>query len=151
MACGADETCTNGACAPNVVTPSGLWNITLVSASIPSTKLNGSSWDPGGGLPDPFLEIATVDSVAQLGWYNFSSVYTNTLNPVWNEEVLGDVTSQAIIEGVEFWFQDDEAFTDDICHEILAGDPALYSGRDLVQVCADDPDMTYTWRIDPAP
>jgi hypothetical protein len=73
--CAADAVCVLGTCA----TPfDRIYRVTLVSAQVPATKPDGSSWDPFGGLPDPLVDVE-LDGVTYT-----STVVSDTLAATWN-------------------------------------------------------------------
>jgi len=61
----------------------------VLDATIPSTKSSGSAWDPFGGLPDPFVQIALANSTQ-----GSSSYKSDTLSPAWGETILKGVSAQ---------------------------------------------------------
>lgn len=151
MACGANEMCSGGAC---VMTPppGDRWQIVVVSAAIPSTKLNGDSWDPFGGYPDVVVGVAAEDPF--LGTYDedFTSVAVDQLNPVWNEVVLTNLTSDALANGVGFYLFDDELAIDDICLQLEVVDTTTINpGQNIVTTCDTDAWVDWTWRIERYP
>ncbi len=54
MVCGPSFVCTSGSCS---VDPASRWNVVLESLTVPMDDYTGATWDPLGGLPDPFVEI----------------------------------------------------------------------------------------------
>jgi hypothetical protein len=73
--CTGETVCISGSC----VNAFGRnYRIKVVSALFTQKKADGSSWDIGGGLPDPKVTI-TINGVATT-----TPVIDNTLTPTWN-------------------------------------------------------------------
>jgi hypothetical protein len=102
VSCHACDPCfrcgTSHSCEPD---PSAGWTVTCVSASIKSTKPNGTPWDPATGfgtsaLPDPYCQLQTSDSRVRA-----TMALMDTLTPVWNANVTpttgGGLTEQELV------------------------------------------------------
>ena len=149
MACGAGEVCNAGVCETPMIVQNGYWDLYLVSATIPPSKPNGSSWDSFGGDPDPYLYAYTEDT--DFYWEETSQIFFDEYNPVWNELILIAVSDEALMMGIELEFIDDEGFPDSICYVFAqVPDPSLLTGGNIDTTCPDDPRMTFTWRLEPS-
>jgi len=99
--CGAGVSCTNGQCVST-------WKVRVISAQV-MDKPASDPWDPGsyvsGPLPDPFV-VVQVKSSGKTGQTKYID---DTLNPMFNEEVLTE-TEQALAGGVTCFVKEDDGF-----------------------------------------
>ena len=153
MACGADEVCRDGACIAVIYPMADEWDLTLISAEIPTSKpgVLMSGWDPDGGAPDPFMRMYAEIPAGY--WFYETDFFANEFQPVWNELMFVGLTNEALAGGVEFELVDYDPFDPDdlICYQFEIIDPTTVSNLDIVTTCADDPRVTWTWRLDPSP
>ena len=102
-----------------------IWIVTVASGIITEKNAAGESWDPLGGLPDPFACL-TIGGQAQA----CTPAVQDTLTPAWNFQ-LGAATTAAIQAGiaVEIW-DEDELSNDPICAAlaIVPTDDGLAAG-----------------------
>ena len=145
VACAAGESCVEGTCTQ----PDGSrFDVVLISANIPPSKLSGAGWDTFGGLSDVFAYVYALDPVTDESWFESSSIRDETLTPEWNETILTDVTSAALADGLGFEFWDfDAAFDDEICVMIIEVEPAMMNGQVIETTCEDDPEMKFRWKL----
>lgn len=151
VACAAGDSCTGGMCVPPMMSGTG-YDITLISADLPSTKRSGFGWDTFGGLPDVFAYVYADDPGTSDSWFDRSSVKVDTLTPDWNEVVLTDVSLAALADGIwfELWDEDD-TFDDEICIMGFAvTDIAMAQGQVIEAICDYDPEVVWRWRLDPS-
>lgn len=90
--CGTGRACDAGSC---VVDPTSRWDIVLVSADVPLYDIHQETWDPFGGLPDPYV-VFTVGGVLEAVQTDQSTVKDDATSGVWNDVVLGDVSARTI-------------------------------------------------------
>ena len=76
--------------------PNAMYQLVIVSGEVPAKKVDGSSWDAFGGLPDPFLTITLATSDTAKNQTVKTSTKSDTLTPEWNETVASSLTSDDI-------------------------------------------------------
>ena len=104
--CGSSQSCTGAKCTVSTTTT---FDFVAVGASLPTTKLNGSSWDAFSGLPDPIAKATSGTSVGETAYKS------DTLKPVWNTTVLSNLTAAALKANLAIELTDsDTAFNDPI-------------------------------------
>lgn len=78
--CESSKVCMDGSC---VVASGREYVFEFISADIPERDPYGYSWDPGGGLPDPFVSF-WVDGES----VGMTSTKRDTLHPIWLETMV---------------------------------------------------------------
>lgn len=148
-ACDEPQTCVAGMCeAPD----GSRWNLILLSADVPNSKLSGAGWDTFGGLPDVIAFAYTLDPITDESWLETSEVFYNTLTPVFMDFALEGVSTAALEERLTFEFWDrDDIFDDEICVMDIVVEPSMMNGQIIETACDDDPSMTWRWKIEAAP
>lgn len=129
--CGYGRTC-DGTHACQLDTTS-LWDFQAVSAQIPATKADGTSWDLFGGLPDPYLKAYASMGTSSVNGQ--TSVQTDTLTPAWGDTVLSGISAQEMMNNlsIEVWDQD-ELDPDDLIGNCRIGLSAAAFNGSLQQV-----------------
>jgi hypothetical protein len=152
-ACGAGgescQTCSGGqSCIDAVCTvdPESMWDVVLVNAEVPPTNPDGGSWDPFGGLPDPYLEMNVGDVEGK------SSHQSNTITPSWGtgEVVIENIPAQLLFYGPVYmgmWDYDPTWFDDFMFDCVVNVVDDMFSG-DLVQSCVGS-DHVIRWKLVP--
>ena len=107
-----------------------MFDLIAVSASIPSTKLDGSAWDAFGGLPDPVAEGISHNSTGTTPYRS------NTLKPIWNDAILIQQTAADLKKGFTLTITDsDTSFNDLIGGCRLTLSDADFDGAIHTQTC----------------
>lgn len=117
-ACGgagsACEVCDPGfVCAVGMCTVdrTSRWDVLADSGVVFEDNAGGGTWDPAGGLPDPYVDMATTDGIEDITGSSGSPA--DTLAPSWNEVVLADVPAGGLIDnGLSTTLYDDDALLD---------------------------------------
>lgn len=146
MDCGFGRSCIVGVCA---VDAASSWTVRVTDGKIAATKVGGDSWDGFNGLPDGVVTLSTTDPVGQEITGSTSTV-DNSLDPVWNEDVLTGVPARALFDGLTITFSDsDTAFDDEICviQETVNMSHAAFSGGVVESACANQPESKVRWRL----
>jgi hypothetical protein len=149
-ACPVDFICEAGGC---VVDPTSRWDVFALRGSVFEDVIGGGSWDPIGGLPDPFVEMATEDSPDR--FTGASASIDDTLGPVWDQVVLGNVTARALTSfGIDATILDDDAVggSDSMGGCRIGVDPSAFAEGEVTSVCEPNPDAgirgwTLVWRL----
>jgi hypothetical protein len=113
--CGAGRACVAGACR---IDPASHWDVVAVGATVPVNQRDGSTWDPLGGLPDPYVRLAFDDTGTHTEGRTPS--YSNSTTAVWTETIVRDVRASALLT---------ERFTLDFLDDDLPATP------DVIESC----------------
>ncbi|HEU5058648.1 MAG TPA: hypothetical protein VFU21_19075 [Kofleriaceae bacterium] len=106
--CDPGFVCELGGCT---VDRTSRWDVLADSGEVFEDNAGGSSWDPSGGLPDPYVDMTTTDGIDDLA--GSSSAQGDTLAPIWNQVVLGDVPASALVDnGLSTTVLDDDPVID---------------------------------------
>jgi hypothetical protein len=103
--CTGANNCAQGACANGPA-----WVVTIVSATIADTDLDGASWDGFGGLPDPEVAGGLGGQPADDFLTPFES---GTLSPAWNYTAGAYGQADLVANGLNLVFTDDDVIFDD--------------------------------------
>jgi hypothetical protein len=151
-ACATGDTCQEGACG---LDPGSRWDVIAVRGLAFEDNVSGGDWDfLPSTLPEPFVELATENGEERIS--GSSNVVQDTLEPVWDQVVLGDVGEAALSGfGIDATMLDDdgagaESDTMGSCH-ITVGGEAFGEGEQEF-VCQPDFDAgvrgwTLIWRL----
>jgi len=137
--CDPGFVCGVGACT---VDRTSRWDVLADTGEVFMDNLGGGTWDPVGGLPDPYVDMATTDGIDDLT--GSTPAKADTLAPSWNHVVLADVPAGALVDnGVSTTILDDDPAIDPsdsmgTC-VVAIGDPD-FTGNDVTAVCAANPD-----------
>lgn len=107
--CSAPDICTSEQiCA---VDPASMWIVQPTAAMI-STTNNGASWDPGGGAPDPFVNLYCPASAAAIT--SATPFVSDTFTPTWTTGgcTMSAKDLMAAGVGIEVW--DDDNLVNDL-------------------------------------
>lgn len=133
--CDPGFVCGVGACT---VDRTSRWDVLADSADVFEDNVGGGTWDPAGGLPDPYVRMTINDGVEDLEGSTDSPA--DTLTPSWNQVVLADVPAAALVDnGVTTTILDDDPLLDEsdsmgTCTVTL--DDPDFTGNSLTAVCA---------------
>jgi hypothetical protein len=109
-ACTGSDNCAQGTCAVGAA-----WVITIVSATIADTNLDGNDWD--GGLTLPASRPPDPEVAGGLGGQAADDFLApsqpNTLTPVWDYTAGSYGQADLIAEGLFLVFTDDDVAFDD--------------------------------------
>jgi hypothetical protein len=121
VACGGGRVCEGGTCKLGT---SSTWDVVLVAAHLPAKNAGGGDWDPFGGLPDPFAQATSGATVGAT-----TAGKANTLNAVWNANVLENVSATSLKAQlkIELW-DDDTVFHDHVGICLVAVTDASFDG-----------------------
>lgn len=98
--CARYETCTSsGFCG---ISPNSTWFFAVDSATISSTKADGSAWDAFGGAPDPFVQLDGKRTSTQ----------QDTFTPVFAEGTTYTATN-LLTQGVSVTVYDEDVSAND--------------------------------------
>jgi hypothetical protein len=150
LACPVAFLCESGGCA---VDPTTRWDVFALRGSVFEDVVGGGSWDPIGGLPDPFVEMVSEDSPER--FTGSSAAPGDTLAPVWDQVVLGNVTARALTDfGIEATILDDDAVggSDSMGACRISVDASAFGEGEVTSVCEPNPDAgirgwTLVWRL----
>lgn len=107
----ACETCTGANnCAQGVCANGPAWIVTIVSATIADTDLDGAAWDFLGGLPEPEIAGGLGGEAADDFLTPFES---DTLTPTWNYTVGAYGQANLLAKGLNLVFTDVDVVFDD--------------------------------------
>lgn len=127
---GACETCDPGfvcEAAACTVDRTSRWDVLADTGDVFEDNAGGTSWDPSGGLPDPYVHMTINDGVEDLEADSASK--DNTLAPSWNEVVLADLPAGALVDnGLSTTLLDDDPLVD----------PSDSMGTCLVSIADED-------------
>ncbi len=118
------------------------WDVLADTGDVFEDNAGGTPWDPSGGLPDPYVDMATSDDIDDLT--GSTDAKSDTLAPDWNQVVLSDVPAGALIDnGLATTLLDDDPLVDpsDSMGRCLIGvGDADFTGNTMTFVCPPDPD-----------
>lgn len=98
--CARYESCTSsGTCAINA---NSTWFLSIDSATITSTKPDGSAWDAFGGAPDPFVQLDSKRT----------STKQDTFTPTWQEGSTY-TANNLLVQGVSVSLFDEDVSAND--------------------------------------
>lgn len=148
LPCFPGQECTAGDC---VIPASSRWDLRAVRAELPYTNASGQSWDPSGGLPDPFIRVEAGTTTTREGE---SNVLQDTLEPGWDEVLLDGVSAAELREQ---WlvriFDVDGSQEERIsnCGVLISDERAVFSGNLFLLRCTayDDVKSATYWRLTP--
>lgn len=145
VACPADQRCASGVCVSNTSSPSGLWDIELISGEV-------DYWDYDDfSAPDPFLVVRFADPATQQAYRYETYPDSDTYSPFWNETVEA-VPQAYILNGLVFdMYDSDLTGADGICSMAVTPTAADLGGGIRTTVCAEYPDVQVTWQVVPSP
>jgi C2 domain len=93
VTCDRWQECQNQACS---VSPSSMWQVIAVSATMAPKSPDGNDWDPLSGLPDVYAKCEIPIGTEK----GTTSTKNDTLNPTWNTSVCGaTAVSAAMLAG----------------------------------------------------
>lgn len=111
--CPGNDICDAGSCENS---NGKKYVFTLISATVPETDTDGSSWDVPGGLPDPYACVYLDD--VKVGCTSESA---NTLSPYWGQQIE---TTVYVSQKVSIMLFDNEA-SPDYMSGVEYGDTAM--------------------------
>lgn len=91
--CDPGFVCQLGGCT---VDRTSRWDVVVDSGDVFEDNNGGGTWDPAGGLPDPYVDLVTTDGFEELK--GSSAARADTLAPSWNQVVLADVPAAALVD-----------------------------------------------------
>lgn len=142
--CGAGRTCTAGACLADQARP---FDLVMVGATLPATDKNGSAWDFGGGLPDPYVKVVLGARTGQ------SPYAADTRTPTWSFVALAGVPARELKAPITLEFWDDDVAADDFIGGCIATfTDAVFDGALHTGTCAASATgvaLTYTYKLVP--
>jgi hypothetical protein len=133
VACGAGRTCKTGGCALDTTS---LWDVQMVSATLPSTSKTGAAWDPFGGLPDPYAKTYSAEGTSS---HTAQTTYVaDTTSPYWSAVTLSAVKASELLASfsVEIW-DSDTVYDDYVGGCAIALTPALFDGSLVKATCPE--------------
>jgi len=106
--CGYGRACTAAAC---VLDKTSLWDFYVSFAVVPDKDKSGASWDPLGGLPDPYLiAYSSEGSSSHTGQ---TSIQMDTTVPFWAETPLTSIAASELLSNTSFEIWDSDVDFDD--------------------------------------
>lgn len=153
VACPVAFICESGGCA---IDPASRWDVLAVRGAVFDDNLGGGRWDAGFGnirRPDPFVRMRTEDSPDV--FEADSGEVTDSLEPVWDQVVLGNVSARALTNfGIDATiFDNDDISGDETMGTCRIGvDVSAFSEGEVEFVCETNVDAgtrgwTLVWRL----
>ncbi|MEO6951298.1 MAG: hypothetical protein ABI321_05740, partial [Polyangia bacterium] len=109
-ACPSTQVCSNGACA---VDPNSLWDFLVFTGEAPlyeNPPTNDSTWDPFGGLPDPYMELDLSYGQADQS-ITYSPAVSNTITPNYmGAKLVSGVKASLLFESSYLQMWDSDGF-----------------------------------------
>lgn len=115
-----------------------LWDITVIDGTVALTDPDGDAWDSFNGLPDPYVTMEVVGTSGE------TTVFDNSIFPVWNELVLVGVNSTQLEGGLEISVVDSDLGFDTTIATCVTNDIAYNS--EVVGTCSTKDDFEL-WSI----
>ncbi len=137
--CDPGFVCGEGGCTVDLTSR---WDVLADGADVFEDNAGGTPWDSGGGLPDPYVEMATDDGVEDLAGSTGSM--GDTLQPLWNQVVLEDVPAAALVDnGLSTTILDDDGIlngSDSMGTCLISIGDADFTGNAVTYACPFDAD-----------
>lgn len=146
-ACEPGFVCEASACT---VDRTSRWDVLADSADVFEDNTGGGTWDPAGGLPDPYVDMETSDGIDDLT--GSTGARADTLAPSWNQVVLADVPAGALLDnGLVTTVLDDDPLvdpSDSMGTCLVSVGDGDFTGNSVARVCAFDADNeTRGWTL----
>lgn len=135
--CDPGFVCELGGCT---VDRTSRWDVLADTGDVFEDNMGGGSWDPLGGMPDPYVDLVTSDGIEEIT--GSSAARADTLAPDWNQVVLSDVPASALVDnGIATTVLDDDPAidpSDSMGTCVISIGDADFTGDALTFVCPFD-------------